>query len=199
MGVVYMAEQREPVVRKVALKIIKAGMETRQVVARFEAELQALAIMDHPNIVKVFDGGATENPLTRPSDTLSPKGGERDRARGRRATLSHSMGERPEVRACPPAVLTSSWNWCKVCPSLSGSSTFVVSNNFCERWRLIRQSGQRSARRWDAASPNGRRSTRPTRMPTAGIACIHAVEPGVLGIALRLVRGRRIGPGPTGG
>ena len=48
MGVVYMAEQREPVVRKVALKIIKAGMDTRQVVARFEAERQALALMDHP-------------------------------------------------------------------------------------------------------------------------------------------------------
>src|SRR5262249_48468207 len=61
MGVVYMAEQREPVVRKVALKIIKAGMDTRQVVARFEAERQALALMDHPNIAKVFDGGATES------------------------------------------------------------------------------------------------------------------------------------------
>jgi serine/threonine protein kinase len=62
MGVVYMAEQREPVVRKVALKIIKAGMDTRQVVARFEAERQALALMDHPNIAKVFDGGATGDP-----------------------------------------------------------------------------------------------------------------------------------------
>src|SRR5262245_40677599 len=60
MGVVYMAEQREPVLRKVALKIIKAGMDTRQVVARFEAERQALALMDHPNIAKVLDGGATE-------------------------------------------------------------------------------------------------------------------------------------------
>jgi TPR repeat protein len=60
MGVVYMAEQREPVVRKVALKIIKAGMDTRQVVARFEAERQALALMDHPNIAKVLDGGVTE-------------------------------------------------------------------------------------------------------------------------------------------
>jgi serine/threonine protein kinase len=60
MGVVYMAEQREPVVRKVAIKIIKAGMDTRQVVARFEAERQALALMDHPNIAKVFDGGSTE-------------------------------------------------------------------------------------------------------------------------------------------
>src|SRR5437762_11640519 len=58
-GVVYMAEQTEPVRRKVALKIVKPGMDTRQVVARFEAERQALALMDHPNIAKVFDGGAT--------------------------------------------------------------------------------------------------------------------------------------------
>lgn len=60
MGVVYMAEQTEPVKRKVALKIIKLGMDTRQVVARFEAERQALAMMDHPNIAKVLDAGATE-------------------------------------------------------------------------------------------------------------------------------------------
>src|SRR3954464_4379012 len=60
-GEVWMAEQREPMTRRVALKIIKLGMDTRQVVARFEAERQALALMDHPNIAKVFDGGATEN------------------------------------------------------------------------------------------------------------------------------------------
>jgi tetratricopeptide (TPR) repeat protein len=59
MGAVWMAEQREPVQRKVALKIIKAGMDTQQVVARFEAERQALALMEHPNIAKVFDGGTT--------------------------------------------------------------------------------------------------------------------------------------------
>jgi hypothetical protein len=59
-GVVYVAEQREPVKRRVALKIIKLGLDTRQVVARFEAERQALALMDHPNIAKVLDGGATE-------------------------------------------------------------------------------------------------------------------------------------------
>jgi serine/threonine protein kinase len=59
-GVVYMAEQEEPVRRRVALKIIKLGMDTRQVIARFEAERQALAMMDHPNIAKVFDAGATE-------------------------------------------------------------------------------------------------------------------------------------------
>ena len=60
-GVVFMAEQREPVRRKVALKIIKPGMDTRQVIGRFEAERQALAMMDHPNIAHVFDGGATES------------------------------------------------------------------------------------------------------------------------------------------
>ncbi len=59
-GVVYVAEQREPVKRRVALKIIKLGMDTRQVVARFEAERQALALMDHPNIAKVLEAGATE-------------------------------------------------------------------------------------------------------------------------------------------
>ena len=59
MGVVYMAEQKKPVKRRVALKIIKPGMDTRQVIARFEAERQALAMMDHPNIAKVLDAGAT--------------------------------------------------------------------------------------------------------------------------------------------
>jgi serine/threonine protein kinase len=60
MGVVFVAEQTEPVRRRVALKIIKPGMDTRQVIARFEAERQALAMMDHPNIAKVLDGGTTE-------------------------------------------------------------------------------------------------------------------------------------------
>src|SRR6266581_3776775 len=60
-GVVYMAEQEEPVNRRVALKIIKPGMDTKSVMARFEAERQALALMDHPNIAKVFDAGATES------------------------------------------------------------------------------------------------------------------------------------------
>src|SRR5262245_1430659 len=60
-GIVYAAEQTEPVKRRVALKVIKLGMDTRQVVARFEAERQALALMDHPNIAKVYDGGATDS------------------------------------------------------------------------------------------------------------------------------------------
>ncbi len=64
MGVVYMAEQTHPIRRKVALKIIKPGMDSRQVFARFEAERQALAMMEHPNIAKVLDAGAT--PTGRP-------------------------------------------------------------------------------------------------------------------------------------
>jgi serine/threonine protein kinase len=60
MGVVFLAEQTRPVRRQVALKVVKAGMDTRQVVARFEAERQALAMMDHPNIARVLDAGATD-------------------------------------------------------------------------------------------------------------------------------------------
>ncbi len=64
-GVVYLAEQQQPVRRRVALKIIKLGMDTRQVVARFEAERQALALMDHPNIAKFLDAGVTHAALAR--------------------------------------------------------------------------------------------------------------------------------------
>jgi serine/threonine protein kinase len=60
-GLVFVAEQSEPMRRKVALKVIKPGMDTRQITARFQAERQALALMDHPNIAKVLDGGATES------------------------------------------------------------------------------------------------------------------------------------------
>ena len=72
-GVVYMAEQKQPIKRRVALKIIKVGMDTREVVARFEAERQALALMDHPNIAKVFDAGATEGRLP-----IRPEDGDKD-------------------------------------------------------------------------------------------------------------------------
>ena len=61
MASVYMAEQKQPIRRRVALKIIKLGMDTKQVIARFEAERQALAMMDHPNIAHVFDAGTTES------------------------------------------------------------------------------------------------------------------------------------------
>ncbi|MHC4439324.1 MAG: protein kinase domain-containing protein, partial [Planctomycetota bacterium] len=60
MGLVYLAEQKEPVKRRVALKIIKPGMDSKEVIARFEAERQALALLDHPNIAHVFDAGTTE-------------------------------------------------------------------------------------------------------------------------------------------
>lgn len=62
-GTVWLAERREPMVQRVALKIIKAGMDSKAVVARFEQERQALAVMDHPNVAKVFDGGVTERGL----------------------------------------------------------------------------------------------------------------------------------------
>src|SRR5260221_4400437 len=61
MGVVYMAEQLVPVERKVALKIIKPGMDSRQVIARFQADRQALALMEHPNIARVLDAGSTNS------------------------------------------------------------------------------------------------------------------------------------------
>ncbi|MGB2985689.1 MAG: serine/threonine-protein kinase, partial [Phycisphaerae bacterium] len=60
MGVVYLAEQTEPIRRHVALKIIRLGMDTKQVIARFETERQALAMMNHPGVAKVFDAGTTE-------------------------------------------------------------------------------------------------------------------------------------------
>ena len=59
MGTVYLAEQLEPIRRRVALKVVKLGMDTCQVLARFDNERQALAMMDHPNIAQIFDAGAT--------------------------------------------------------------------------------------------------------------------------------------------
>jgi serine/threonine protein kinase len=61
MGIVYLAQQHQPVKRKVAIKIIKPGMDSKRVIARFEAERQALALLDHPNIAHVYDAGTTEN------------------------------------------------------------------------------------------------------------------------------------------
>ncbi len=79
-GVVYMAEQEEPVRRKVALKLIKPGMDSQQVIARFEAERQALAMMDHPNIARVFDGGVTG-------------GGQRTEDRGQRTEVGSQTSD----------------------------------------------------------------------------------------------------------
>ncbi len=89
-GVVYVAEQTEPVRRRVALKVIKVGMDTEQVIARFEAERQALAMMDHPNIAKVLDAGTTEasDQLSVVSDPAAGGGGPG--ARRERLTTDHS-------------------------------------------------------------------------------------------------------------
>jgi serine/threonine protein kinase len=92
MGIVYMAEQTEPVKRKVALKLIKAGMDSRQIIARFEAERQALALMDHPNIARVIDAGATES--GRPFFVM-------ELVRGIPITLYWGLCWRPRWCCCP--------------------------------------------------------------------------------------------------
>src|SRR5438876_4601996 len=89
-GVVYMAEQQEPVRRRVALKVIKLGMDTRSEIARFEAERQALALMDHPNIAKVFDAGVTDAPHPASGHPLPSSDEERGQGEG-----SPSLGPHP--------------------------------------------------------------------------------------------------------
>jgi len=69
-GVVYLAERNQPVKRRVALKVIKPGMDSRQIVARFEAERQALAIMDHTNVAKVFGAGMTDGERSRDGHSM---------------------------------------------------------------------------------------------------------------------------------
>jgi serine/threonine protein kinase len=104
MGVVFMAEQQRPVRRQVALKVIKPGMDTRQVIARFEAERQALAMMDHPNIARVLDAGTT---------TEQEKVGDREMGRGGEPDLKVSL----RVSPSPPLPLS---------PSSSGRPYFVM-------------------------------------------------------------------------
>jgi eukaryotic-like serine/threonine-protein kinase len=89
-GVVYVAEQTEPVRRRVALKVIKLGMDTRQVIARFEAERQALAMMDHPNIAKVLDAGTTEASDQSSVTSDQSRGGGGRGARREPLTADHS-------------------------------------------------------------------------------------------------------------
>src|SRR5258705_9959279 len=83
-GVVYVAEQEEPVRRRVALKVIKLGLETKSVIARFEAERQGLALMDHPNIAKVFDAGVTGQ--------RSEVGDQKSEIRGQRSEVAAGAG-----------------------------------------------------------------------------------------------------------
>jgi serine/threonine protein kinase len=106
MGTVYMAEQMQPVQRKVALKIIKLGMDSRSVVARFEAERQALALMDHPNIAKVLDAGTT-----------APIADFRLQNADCKSEISNLQS--------PAAAPTSSWNWSRGCRS-PGTATSIT-------------------------------------------------------------------------
>src|SRR3954470_5454954 len=85
-GVVWLAERREPMIQRVALKIIKPGMDSKAVVARFEQERQALAVMDHPNVAKVYDAGAT--PMGRPYFVMEHVAGEPITAYADRQNLS---------------------------------------------------------------------------------------------------------------
>lgn len=98
-GVVYMAEQEEPVRRRVALKLIKLGMDTRHVLARFEAERQALALMDHPNIAKIFDAGITDTPLPASGHPLPSSDEGRGKGEGSPLATSHGDHRWPLVTA----------------------------------------------------------------------------------------------------
>ena len=95
MGVVYVAEQTEPVRRHVALKLIKLGMDTRQVVARFESERQALALMNHPYIAQVFDAGTTDD-----GPALLRHGAGRRRAASTPTATGHRLTTRAAAASC---------------------------------------------------------------------------------------------------
>ena len=100
-GVVYVAEQTEPVRRRVALKVIKLGMDTKQVVARFEAERQALAMMDHPNIAKVLDAGTTD--VGRPFFVMELVRGSRSPTTATRPTSPPRNGSICSSRSARPS------------------------------------------------------------------------------------------------
>jgi serine/threonine protein kinase/Flp pilus assembly protein TadD len=104
-GVVFMAEQQEPIRRKVALKVLKPGMDTRPVIARFEAERQALALMDHPNIARVFDGGTTESSRSR--ETSEAGGTLTSSATGRPYFVMELVKGVPITDYCDQAQLTA--------------------------------------------------------------------------------------------
>ncbi|MBL8821679.1 MAG: tetratricopeptide repeat protein [Planctomycetia bacterium] len=111
MGLVFVADQEQPVRRRVALKVVKPGMDTRQVLARFEAERQALALMDHPNIAKVLDANTTSSPLSPPGrgaggegilNQSSYEGLKQDYLQEEPLTLSLSPGGRGNQNAGRP-------------------------------------------------------------------------------------------------
>jgi hypothetical protein len=138
MGEVWLAEQKEPVRRRVALKLIKAGMDTREVVARFESERQALALMDHPAIAKVFDAGFHA-------------GGPavlRDGVRRR---------HRPSRTYCDKHKLTTRQRPGTVHPGLRRRAACAPESHHPSRSEALEHSGQRSGRQADAAHHRLRR------------------------------------------
>ena len=120
MGVVFMAEQTRPVQRRVALKIIKLGMDTRQVVARFEAERQALAMMDHPNIARVLDAGATDIGPALFRDGVGPRRADHRVLRSS-SILRSAIGWSCSSRSARPCNM----------PIRKGSSTATSSRPMC--------------------------------------------------------------------
>jgi hypothetical protein len=109
-GVVYVAEQTEPVRRRVALKVIKLGMDTKAVVARFEAERQALAMMDHPNIAKVLDAGTTESGFSPDQEHPAP---ESPGSGCRAATTWPVAARQAPPRGRPSIGPRRQWNPCR--------------------------------------------------------------------------------------
>src|SRR5881394_1637255 len=133
-GVVYVAEQEQPVRRRVALKVIKLGMDTKAVVARFEAERQALAMMDHPNIARVFDAGATGD--DRGAD-FSPQGyAQAETPLAGKSTPSDPEVRRTEVRA--PTLATPSGRPFFVMELVRGIriTEYCAQNNLSAKERL---------------------------------------------------------------
>ncbi len=123
MGTVYMAEQTHPVHRKVALKVIKPGMDSRQVIARFEAERQALAMMDHVNIARVFDGGTTDSPpVVERSPPVVERSPDRSTPPGQAWHGQETSGDRATTLG-GVAGPTSSWSWFTASPSPSTATT----------------------------------------------------------------------------
>jgi eukaryotic-like serine/threonine-protein kinase len=134
-GTVWMAEQEEPVRRRVALKIIKPGMDTKQVLARFEAERQALAMMEHPSIARVLDAGATDT--GRPYFVM-------ELVRGTRITEHHGLLRRKQTPDAPTAGV--------VHPGLPGGATRPSKGHHSSRPQAVEYTCHGSGRRARAQS-----------------------------------------------
>ncbi|MBE7502870.1 MAG: hypothetical protein HS113_21830 [Verrucomicrobiales bacterium] len=191
-GVVYVAEQTEPVRRRVALKIIKLGMDTKQVVARFEAERQALAMMDHPNIAKVFDAGTTDGgkfEVRKSKSEGSPKSESRSPKSESRSPKSEGS-PKSESRSPKLGVSTS--------PFALRISTFALRPpTFGLRTRPFPAVARTSSWNWSGGS-GSRTSPRTRRTTYPEATCI----PRALGLPMNLPRSADFSPqerGPSKG